>query len=420
MMGDTQRQNIYGESRLRMDNEKRRLVIEEISDKNKKIITTYINFLHCNSASAQRCNKISCNLRLVCRLLNKDLDTVTKDDIAEVMMKIRAIEDRSESTKQDYLLAIKQFYKWYEGEDERIYSMDEKERRTVMNLYRHIRTTRLKYRGKKVNPSDIITDEDVKSILTYCRNYREKVFIRLLHEMGARAGEFLNIKIKHITFEEDGCAKIHLDGKTGERRVPIVYSVPYLRQYLEIHPFKNNPDSFLWWTERESYKNHPLKYGGANKMLNEIWRKMPDDALVKRKKHNMHFFRHSRASILAPRLTEVMLCKYLGWTIGSDQVKTYVHLSPDDLDKVYFSNLGLVPKEVEKEKAKPKICSMCGLMNDSIADYCIRCAKPMTVDVGLRTELMKKHQLEITFDKMQEMMKNPEFVAFVERMNAKV
>jgi integrase len=419
MTNETERINIYGNARNNMTNEKEKLKKSELSEKNKQLVSKYINFKQCNSISANRCNKLSCILRLICRLVEKDLDTVSKDDIMDLIIKIKNMPNRSEATIQDYILVLKQFYKWFEDEDERVYSYDEKERRKILALYKYIKNTQMKNYCKKINPSDILTEEDIKEVLICCRTYREKAFIRMLHEMGARAGEFLNIKIKHIIFETDEKAKIHLDGKTGERRVPIVYSIPYLKQYLESHPHKNNPNAFLWWTEQSANTNKPLKHGGSCKMLTELWKRIPNDKIVKRKKHNMHFFRHSRASLLAPNLTESMLCKYMGWTIGSKQVKTYVHLSPDDLDKVYYSNLGIITDEKVKETIKAKICPVCGILNDSIADYCIRCAKPLSVDATIRSEMNAKRQTIMTVEKMQELMKNPEFVAFMDKMNLK-
>ncbi|MDY1591175.1 MAG: tyrosine-type recombinase/integrase [Methanofastidiosum sp.] len=46
-----------------------------------------------------------------------------------------------------------------------------------------------------------------------------------------------------------------------------------------------------------------------------------------KKRITPHTFRHSRATHLASTLTESEMCHHLGWELGSDMPKIYVHLS---------------------------------------------------------------------------------------------
>ncbi len=52
-------------------------------------------------------------------------------------------------------------------------------------------------------------------------------------------------------------------GKTGMRRVPIYFSVPFLAQYLNlVKDLKSNPP--LWWNLKQSNIKGQLDYGGTN------------------------------------------------------------------------------------------------------------------------------------------------------------
>ncbi|MFA6090010.1 MAG: hypothetical protein WC755_09210, partial [Candidatus Woesearchaeota archaeon] len=198
---------------------------------------------------------------------------------------------------------------------------------------------------------------------------------------------------------------------TGERRIPIAYSVSLLRQFLDEHILKDDVNSPLWWTRPSSGHNHPLKHQGATKLLDVVWGRIPKNLSVANKKHNLHFFRHSRATLLAPKLTESLLCKYFGWSLSSKQVKTYVHLSAEDLDNEYYQTMGLETKD-KVDKNKPKICQFCNAVNDMISDYCHRCGRPLDLETVIKEDIKLEKSKEETYNLLTEMMKSADFMKF--------
>ncbi|GIU71670.1 MAG: hypothetical protein KatS3mg003_1149 [Candidatus Nitrosocaldaceae archaeon] len=54
----------------------------------------------------------------------------------------------------------------------------------------------------------------------------------------------MNIKLKDILFDRLG-AKIIVRGKTGERITRVVVYVSLLKEWLNIHPYKNNREAYL-------------------------------------------------------------------------------------------------------------------------------------------------------------------------------
>jgi len=82
-------------------------------------------------------------------------------------------------------------------------------------------------------------------------------------------------------FDEYGCVLI-VHGKTGSRRVRLVWSSSYLASYLDVHPFKGDPNSFLWLTKCAGRINnpelmrdgwYPLGYKGVRNILRKICKK---------------------------------------------------------------------------------------------------------------------------------------------------
>jgi len=253
---------------------------------------------------------------------------------------------------------------------------------------------------RQADTNSIITDEDIDRIVeSGAKTAKEKAFISLLHETGCRASEFLNLKVGDIKVKES-YAEIEIpDGKTGKRVVYVTRAVPALLRYLDIHPFKNDNDSFLWLSESHSNLNAPLLHGGGKKLINRCFKRAGIT-----KKHNWHWFRHSRATILAPKLTEVLLCKYMGWTIGSRQVKTYVHLSAKQLEDTFLALHGLKPREDETEK--PIKC-VCGTMNSSRERYCFKCYRPLRMETLIQEQELVDSQINKTIQFFMEMSKNP-------------
>ena len=84
------------------------------------------------------------------------------------------------------------------------------------------------------NPSDLWTQRDNEIFLKYCHSKRDKAFHSMAMDTSARPYELLNIKIKNIHFKisSNGTqyAEVLLSGKSKTRTVPLISSIPYLKE----------------------------------------------------------------------------------------------------------------------------------------------------------------------------------------------
>jgi len=236
----------------------------------------------------------------------------------------------------------------------------------------------IKVRDLKNNklPSEILTEEEIKRMAEVAYTTRDKAFVLALYESGCRIGEFLTLKLKHITFDEFG-AILHVSGKTGDRRIRLVVSSVALQRWIEEHPFKSDQEAYVWCTmpspNNPKLVNRHLSYGFICRLLKELASK----AGIK-KKVNPHAFRHARATFLANYLTEAQMKEFFGWVQASKMAEVYVHLSGRDVDNALLNVYGIREGAKAKEpKIKLERCPRCGEVIDPSRIFCQKCWLPV-------------------------------------------
>lgn len=404
--------DIYPKCRQQAYTQELKLLDQEaISPENKNLIKSYHNALFAGGSGESRVSKLSAQLRSICRWLKvglnieRSLANLTRADLTALVGYINRMPEIKDATKADYRRSIKQFYTWYQQEDPRLYQGSGEERTEALRFYEHIhKNIKVAYKRPQIDPKTVLTDEDIEKVLANgCQTAREKAFISTLHETGCRAGEILNFRVGDIIFK-DAYAEVHVpDSKTGKRTIFITKSVPHLLRYLDSHPYKDVANGFLWLCESNRTKGQPLVHGAGRKVITQVFARAGES-----KRHNYHWFRHSRASILAPSLTEALLCKYMGWTLGSKQVRNYVHLCAGQLEDA-FLKLNHLSAPLDPEK-KPAKC-VCGALNKPNERYCAKCYRPMSQEVVIQDKEMVDSEINKTMRFFMEMAKNPELLS---------
>jgi hypothetical protein len=221
---------------------------------------------------------------------------------------------------------------------------------------------------EQLSYDQFLTEDEIKLLIDTANTIQRKAFIAVAYETGGRPEELLNIRLKDIMFDNKG-AKVILRGKTVERVTRVIAYVPLLKQWLSVHPFKNDPNAYLWLSESSNSKWKPIGLKGAERMFVDIMKRAGIN-----KRPRLYILRHSRATHLANKLTEAQMCAYFGWQLGTKVVQRYIHLAGVRTDDALLELAGVkVDKDNESSALKVRYCKRCNEMLSPNHEFCIRC-----------------------------------------------
>ena len=299
----------------------------------------------------------------------------TKRDVL-TYLNSKEFDELNPSTQNTYKRHLKKFFRWYGIDD--VFLEKIKKRREKLKEFRK---------------EDLVNFRDIRKMLKNTDNLQYKCLIILTYESAGRIDEIRNIKIKEISQYESYSSVFLSVSKTKPRPIPIIYSIPYLSQWLNNHPNRTDPNATLFI---RLYKG---KYGQYT--TTGLYWIITNIAKCLKKKIYPHLFRHSRLTELAKHLTEAELCKFAGWVIGSKQARRYVHLAHEDVENKILSIHGIKkPKEIKMaEIIKTIKCPVCTYENSNIDKYCSRCGSVLDIKTVIKHgEIAKKLDNIMDFD----------------------
>jgi integrase len=372
----------------RLKRAKQLLEKSDISDTNKDLIHRFIEFKTAGKVKLARLGKYYSILRLLAErhLEGRDFTALTKEDVISIVADIER-SSFSDWSKWDYSLIIKIFYQWL-GKDELVSWI------------------KVKTPAGKTVPEDLATEADVHAMIDAANYTRDKALIACLYEGGFRIGELGGLTIGAVTFDRYG-AMVIVSGKTGMRRVRLIFAMPYLAHWLESHPSREKKDAPLWINLGAGSRTQGMQYQALRLQILRIAERAGVGCKV-----NPHNFRHSRATHLASHLTESQLNEYLGLVQGSKMTSVYVHLSGRDLDKDLLRLYGLESGDKPEAQLKSVQCPHCRALNTTSARVCVNCRMPLTVE-----EAMDKEERVMQFfsDMMELAAKSPEVAGVINK-----
>ena len=318
-------------------------------------------------------------------LENADVSKLTKQDIND-FLKCKWFNSLSNRTKNQHLVKIKKYLKYSNRKD----------------LIKVIGKKRFKVDKKVLSKTDLVSREDLELILKHC-NLKLRTLLMVLYEGALRIDEALNIQFKDIKFN-GGYVNLKIGtSKTKKRDVPLVESIPYLKEYFNKKVFE--PD------------NKIFPYGwntSLNAILYNLSKKLAEKYPDKWKGRRLypHLFRHSRLTELAAGiLNEAQIRKFAGWEPGSPMPEIYFHL--DDSDVINILTKGEV-KIPEPKKFKLVICPICNVENTEQNIFCWKCSNVLdnskSVEAGLYliNQTGKVDVLKTEFSEIKEKILNME------------
>jgi len=332
---ETQTGNVTGDIygiQNRLENVSKRIESsQKITPRNRELIWKFAEHCRLQGLSTLRVVFYLNRFWNIARLATKNFDEMTKEDLQHLVVALRELRKRngepvSERTIADHLVAVKTFWKWLKGTENEFPP-------EVKWIKAHSHGIGLKL------PDELPNADDVQKLIDAATNVRDKALISILYDSGCRIGELLTLRIKHLDFDDYG-AVLHVNGKTGQRRVRIIHSVLRLQTWLEEHPLRASPEAPLFCSLSNKNRGAQLNYEPVSRML----RKLRQRAGVT-KRVNPHVFRHARATLFAQHLTDAQLKQHFGWRADSRMASVYVHLSGRDLDPALARLAGLEHEE---------------------------------------------------------------------------
>ncbi len=330
--------------------------LSRLFPEDREDVKRYINDLLAQGYSAGHALKYLNMLSGIRKTLKKPYRTAKEDDIKSFIAWLEK-SDYTEWTKHGFKVILRTYLRRMGRGD-------------VINWLK------IRMPKNRTLPEEVLTEDNIKALVSAAYTSRDKAFILSLYESGCRIGEFLPMKLKHVTFDKYGTL-LRVTGKTGDRRIRMVASTLSLQSWLNEHPTKDNPEAYLWCKiptpNNPKWKMNYLTYDHISKHLKELAKKAKITKGV-----NPHAFRHARATFMARHLKEPEMREFFGWSKDSDMTSVYVTLSGRDVDNAVLSVYGIKDTEKSQETIiKTWNCPRCNEINEPASRFCKKCGLPI-------------------------------------------
>jgi integrase len=351
----------------------------EISSNNKNLILKFERMCNLEKLSISRRLRIIGTLITLSKFLDKDFDKTTKDDLKDLVLRIDSKKEWTVSTKHTYKAILKKFYKWIN------YGDDYKTIQGYPEIISWLKASISAKEQPRVMASDILTECEIEKLVKAAEHPRDKAFVSVLYELGARIGEIGALRVKDVSRDKHSFI-IDLRGKTGHRTPRIVVSDPHLSTWLNMHPLNDSPEAPLWIMLGDRNKNARMNYGAFRALI----LRLKSRAKIKKRIYP-HLFRHTRVTHLLSnkQINESQAKVYFGWTPSSKMLSEYSHLVSDDVNQVILEMHGIKTSEKPPEP-KIKQCPRCKQINPREHLFCKSCGSILDIKTAVDLDEKRK------------------------------
>jgi integrase/ribosomal protein L40E len=367
----------------------------------------------------------------------KTFTDMTREDILFYLDKCRKPEDKDPLHKwigsyNTKFVIISRFFKWLHYPD-----IHEPKRRNELSVLERkpdciIGIKQLK--RKEIScykPSDLWSQEDDLVFLKWVTNKRDRCYHTMARDLSARPHEILSLKIKDIMFKTAGnkqYAEVLVNGKTGTRHIPLIQSIPYIKDWLSNHPSRNNSNSPLFVALGKNSMGKQVSarglYGIYKYYKEEFFPKLLKDNTISNedkekitillgKPFNPYIRRHSALTEKSIKLKSNTLNQHAGWSMNSNMAQKYIHYFGNESSESLLEAYGIATKDkISIDRLNPKICPNCNEGNTQDAKFCSKCKMIMSFEgyqEALESQKEKEDKLTVMeerFNSMQSQMQS--------------
>lgn len=246
-----------------------------------------------------------------------------------------------------------------------------------------------KSQGRDLSPDDLLTQDEVDALLEACgMDVRYKALITWALASGQRIDAIRTVRLKHLSWDGP-TGSIQLNTEEGALKgangsVPLLWAKHYLKEWMEIHPYKDDPEAAVFCPDPRTKGNagqnthgDPMSQNTIRNRLNRLQRRSGIEKDV-----YPHLFRHCAVTrMVLEGVSEQQIKRLVGWSPDSSQFKTYAHLADQLSNDSLRTELGLPTSDQEQVViGKPTLtrCPECGDELPDGNDRCLSCDAPLT------------------------------------------
>jgi integrase len=349
--------------------------------------------------------KLLCNLSIFCGKVKPFKQMTREEDVLAFLDSFRRPESSDPlhkwiGTYNLYIIHLMRFFKW-------LYYPDiEPSKRPKPPVIENI--PKLKRKEQSIyKPSDLWTAEDDLLFLKYCPSKRMKCYHAVAKDTSCRPHELLKLRIKDVVFKTATTnsggtyqyAEVLVNGKTGSRHIPLINSIPYVKDYLDHeHPYPGNPNAVFLCGNGKSL-GRVLVIESIEQIYKhyktDLFPKLLDDPSVPpedkqrirdllKKPWNPYIRRHSALTEKSTKLKLHTLNQHAGWSINSHMAQKYIHYFGNESSESLLEAYGIIPKDHKASSdvllLKPKQCPNCSEPNKVDSKFCTKCRMILTYD----------------------------------------
>jgi hypothetical protein len=415
--------------------------IERIENtQNRFLIKQYSKFMDSNGASERHQNN---NLKVILsynNYLGKDIFLSTIQSCDSILSFLETKKKTKEedpdgkwiSTWNHYLHRIKHFFRWYyncgfnlfetklnETKIQQLYEIENQDNWKSPDFLKNVKEKKTKRLSPYVE-NELWQQDELLSIIKYEPFKRNKAILSLMWDLNSRPSELTLLKIKHIRLKDRyGEGEIPHEAKTGSGPILLTCSFPYVRDWLNEHPFKNEPNARLICN---LLNGGPIKSDAIWKVMTQLRSKiirllekgeLYDEKereylkfLLSTKKWNPYCIRHSSICADSDYLPEYALKKKVRWSMNSIQSSRYIkRRMGEQLKKEILVRNGILSAEESKEKSVVIVCYRCALVNAIENKYCSKCSYPLKPEAYDEIKNIEEKRIETLQQKYENDMK---------------
>jgi integrase len=357
------------------------------------------------------------------KLASEDADLSTQANVAKILARFsnatgtpwrevtkREIESYFATTalgvrtKDVHKVNLKAFYRWLEGGGE-----------TYPDKVKGLKMKRMR---SAIQREDLLTwEQHIVPMLKAGTNTRDLAIVASLFDSGMRPGEFLGLRVGSVRLERQWVTLTlpetgsRSDGfKTGRRETTLVRALPYLAQWLAVHPYGDDPSAPLWigananqFTKGRTGPPAPLSDHACKSLIQTLAR----SARITGRAVNLKLFRHSRATEVAILgWNEEKMRVFFGWAPGSPMPSIYMHIAAEDVKNQVLRDHGIEVEAPQKEEKKDFLrCPRCARINGVTHSFCFNCSYPLAPEKAATLQMLHETAEPVATSLSRKMLK---------------